>query len=319
MQKYYCCFIFANAKTHAQYTLLLPKSQFCITNLNMTQQYIITISCPDVPNIVASVAGFIAAQGGFILEANQYGDPATQTFFQRIHFQTQATSPPHDELKAKFQAEVGERFKMHWQMHDALRKPRVMIMVSKSSHCLNTLLHRALHKSLNVEVALVASNHPDLQRLVAWYDIPYYHLPIDDGNKQVQESQIKDLANRYHVDLLVLARYMQVLSSDLCEHFVERAINIHHSFLPSFKGAKPYHQAHARGVKLIGATAHYVTSNLDEGPVIEQEVMRVNHKHTAEDLVKAGEETESNVLYRAVRYHTEHRVLLNGSKTVVFE
>jgi formyltetrahydrofolate deformylase len=272
-----------------------------------------------VPNIVASVAGFIANQGGFILEANQYGDPATQTFFQRIHFRCDATTPEYATLKQLFQTQVADHYHMHWRMHDALRKPRVMIMVSKSSHCLNTLLHRAAHKSLHVEIPLVASNHPDLQRLVAWYDIPYYHLPIDDGNKAEQEQRIIELAERYNIDLLVLARYMQVLSGDICAHFVERAINIHHSFLPSFKGAKPYHQAHARGVKLIGATAHYVTGALDEGPVIEQEVMRVNHKHTAEDLVKIGEETESNVLYRAVRYHTEHRVLLNGSKTVVFE
>ena len=285
----------------------------------MNKEYIITISCPDVPNIVASVAGFISNQGGFILEANQYGDPATCTFFQRIHFRMSDESPSQEELQAKFQQEVAEKFAMHWRIHDALRKHRVMIMVSKSSHCLNTLLHRALHNSLNVEIALVASNHPDLQRLVAWYNISYYHLPIDGDNKAAQEQQIKELAQRYHVDLLVLARYMQVLSPEMCAHFHERAINIHHSFLPSFKGAKPYHQAHARGVKLIGATAHYVTSDLDEGPIIEQEVTRVNHKNTAEELVSIGEETESNVLYRAVRYHTEHRVLLNGHKTVVFE
>ncbi len=284
----------------------------------MNKEYIIIISCADVPNIVASVAGFIAAQNGFILEANQYGDPDTGIFFQRIHFRGDAKTPPQQQLSELFQVQVADRYNMYWRIHDALRKPKMMIMVSKSSHCLNTLLHRSLHNSLHVEIPLVVSNHPDLQRLVEWYDIPYYHLPINT-DKATQEQQIKQLASRYNVDLLVLARYMQILSNDMCAHFAERAINIHHSFLPSFKGAKPYHQAHARGVKLIGATAHYVTTDLDEGPVIEQEVMRVNHKHTAEDLVSIGEETESNVLYRAVRYHTEHRVLINGNKTVVFE
>jgi formyltetrahydrofolate deformylase len=284
----------------------------------MSNEYILTISCPDVPNIVASVAGFIAKRGGFILEASQYGDPVTERFFQRIHFSTNPQSPDMQTLKQLFANEVGEKYNMHWNIYDASRKPRLMVMVSKAAHCLNTLLHRAAHNSLQAEIPLVVSNHPDLQRLVAWYNIPYYHLPID-GDKAKQEERIRELALRYDIDLLVLARYMQVLSPQMCEHFAERAINIHHSFLPSFKGAKPYHQAHARGVKLIGATAHYVTSDLDEGPIIEQEVMRVNHKHTAEDLVSIGEESESNVLYRAVRYHCEHRVLLNGNKTVVFE
>jgi formyltetrahydrofolate deformylase len=284
----------------------------------MNNEYIITISCPDVPNIVASVAGFISKQGGFILEASQYGDPTTERFFQRIHFSTKPQSPNMQELRELFAKEVAEQYQMHWNIYDAKRKTRLLIMVSKAGHCLNNLLHRIAHNSLKAEVPLVVSNHPDLQRLVAWYNIPYYHLPVDD-DKLKQEERIRELAARYDIDLLVLARYMQILSPDMCEHFAERAINIHHSFLPSFKGAKPYHQAHNRGVKLIGATAHYVTGDLDEGPIIEQEVMRVNHKHTAEDLVNIGEETESNVLYRAVSYHAEHRVLMNGNKTVVFE
>lgn len=283
-------------------------------------EYIVTISCPDVRNIVASVAGFISRHDGFILESTQYGDPVTNIFFQRIHFRDGHGTPDFTALKAKFQEEVATPYSMHWQLVDALRLPRVMVMVSKASHCLHTLLHRAASGSLKVEIPLVVSNHPDLQRLVAWYDIPFYHLPIEGkGGKALQEERVMELAERYQIDVLVLARYMQVLSAEMCGHFAGRAINIHHSFLPSFKGAKPYHQAYVRGVKLIGATAHYVTQDLDEGPIIEQEVTRVDHKHSIEELVSIGEETESKVLYRAVRYHTEHRVLLNGSKTVVFQ
>ncbi len=282
-------------------------------------EYILTIACPDVPGIVAAVAGFIAAQHGFILESTQYGDPVTTTFFQRIHFRASEQTPEHASLRQRFDEEVGQRFSMDWQMHDALRKPRLLIMVSKASHCLNTLLHRYQNGTLQVEIPLVVSNHPDLQRLVAWHDIPYYHLPIDGKHsKEEQEARVKELAEDNRIDLLVLARYMQILSQEMCGHFSGKAINIHHSFLPSFKGARPYHQAYAKGVKLIGATAHYVTQDLDEGPIIEQEVARVDHTHAIDELVSVGQEIESKVLYRAVRHHCEHRVLLNGHKTVVF-
>ncbi len=288
----------------------------------MTQarrEYVLTIACPDVRGIVAAVSGFISGQQGFILESTQYGDPATSTFFQRIHFAATEQTPHDASLRKLFADEVGTPFKMRYHLHDGLRKPRVMIMVSKASHCLNTLLHRYQSGTLNVEIPLVVSNHPDLQRLVAWYDIPYYHLPIDKRGKEAQEERLLELVESHAVDVIVLARYMQVLSADLCTAFEGRAINIHHSFLPSFKGAKPYHQAHTRGVKLIGATAHYVTEDLDEGPIIEQEVARVDHTYRPEDFVSVGQEIESMVLYRAVRYHTEHRVLLNGNKTVVFK
>lgn len=281
-------------------------------------EYVLTIACPDVGNIVASVAGFIASHDGFILEATQYGDPVTQTFFQRIHFRAGERTPSHDALKGLFVEHVARPFSMHWQMHDAHKRTRVMIMVSKVSHCLNTLLHRYQNNSLPIEIPVVVSNHPDLQRLVAWYDIPYYHLPVESHSKLAQEERVLELAERYQIDLVVLARYMQILSPALCRSFEGKAINIHHSFLPSFKGAKPYHQAHQRGVKIIGATAHYVTQDLDEGPIIEQEVGRVSHTCAVEELVRMGEEIESNVLYKAVRYHAEHRLLLNGNKTVVF-
>jgi formyltetrahydrofolate deformylase len=283
------------------------------------REYILTIACPDVAGIVAAVATFISAQHGFILESTQYGDPDTATFFQRIHFAASDQTPEDAALKKLFAEQIGTPFQMRWHLHDGLRKPRIMIMVSKANHCLNTLLHRYQNGTLKVEIPLVVSNHPDLQRLVAWHDIPYYHLPIDKRGKEAQEERVLELAESHDIDVVVLARYMQVLSPSLCHTFEGRAINIHHSFLPSFKGAKPYHQAHTRGVKLIGATAHYVTEDLDEGPIIEQEVARVDHTYRADDLVSSGQEIESMVLYRAVRYHAEHRVLLNGHKTVVFK
>jgi formyltetrahydrofolate deformylase len=283
-----------------------------------SREYILTIACPDVRGIVAAVSGFIAEQHGFILESTQYGDPVTTTFFQRIHFAATETTPEDTTLRKLFAETIGMPFHMHYYLHDGLRKPRMMIMVSKASHCLNTLLHRYQNGTLKVEIPLVVSNHPDLQRLVAWYDIPYYHLPIEKRGKEAQEERLLELVETNAIDVIALARYMQVLSPELCRAFEGRAINIHHSFLPSFKGAKPYHQAHTRGVKLIGATAHYVTEDLDEGPIIEQEVARVDHTYRTEDLVNSGQEIESTVLYRAVRYHAEHRVLLNGDKTVVF-
>ncbi len=289
---------------------------------NTTSEYFLTISCPDVPGISASVATFIHEHGGFILESNQYGDPETKTFFQRIHFRRDQKddAASFKVLKDEFDDKITKRFKMTVNLHDAATKPKLLIMVSKYSHCLNNLLYHYQNGSLNVEIPAVVSNHPDLQRLVAWYDIPFYHIPIKkvEGGKAKQEEQIKELLDEHNIDLVVLARYMQILSPELSARLSGKAINIHHSFLPSFKGAKPYHQAHAKGVKLIGATAHYVTEDLDEGPIIEQEVKRVDHKYTAEELVNVGQEIESRVLYRAVRYHAEHRVLPNQNKTVVF-
>lgn len=282
------------------------------------RSYILTLSCADVRGIVAAVSGFIAGIDGFISESTQFGDPATGNFFLRMHFSSGPKTPEYEALKTLFAEKVGKPFAMNWQLHDTSVKPKVLIMVSKFGHCLNDLLHRYHSGQLQIEIPAVISNHPDMQRLVAWHDIPYFYFPVDKDKKAQQEAQVWDIAEKYKVDLVVLARYMQVLSDDLCRKLEARAINIHHSFLPSFKGAKPYHQAHARGVKLIGATAHYVTAALDEGPIIDQEVARVNHTHSPEDLVAIGEDIESRVLARAVKYHCERRVLINGTKTVVF-
>jgi formyltetrahydrofolate deformylase len=207
---------------------------------------------------------------------------------------------------------------MDWALHDCRRRPRLLVLVSKQGHCLNDLLFRVRSGQLAVEVAAVAGNHRDLEPLAAASGVPFVHLPVDAATRPAQESALLDLVRRERVDLVVLARYMQILSADLCTALAGRAINIHHSFLPSFKGARPYHQAHARGVKLIGATAHYVTPDLDEGPIIEQDVARVDHAMTPRELVRIGSDIESQVLARAVRRHVEHRVLLNGHRTVVF-
>jgi formyltetrahydrofolate deformylase len=279
---------------------------------------ILTITCPDRVGIVAAVSGFLTAHEGFIIEAAQYGDPDSQRFFQRIVFRRGDHSPSLDEFRQLF-GPIAERFGMDFQMHDAARKTRVAILVSKFGHCLNDLLHRHQSGSLNAEVVTVISNHPDMRALVEWHGIDYHHLPVTAATKRDQEGQIEAILKEKGVELTVLARYMQVLSPELSAVLSGRCINIHHSFLPSFKGAKPYHQAHARGVKLIGATAHYVTDALDEGPIIDQEVASVDHTYTADDYVQIGADIESVVLARALRYHTEHRVLLNGMKTVVFK
>ena len=284
----------------------------------MQNSIILTITCPDRVGIVAAVTGFLSAQGGYITEASQYGDPDSQAFFQRIVFRRGEQSPDLEGFRRLF-APIADSFRMRFQMHDAARKTRVAILVSKFGHCLNDLLHRHQSGTLEAEVVTVISNHPDMRALVEWHGIDYHHLPVTAATKAEQEKQIEAVLARYGVELTVLARYMQVLSPELSAALAGRCINIHHSFLPSFKGAKPYHQAHARGVKLIGATAHYVTDNLDEGPIIEQEVASVDHTYSAEDYVKIGSDIESVVLARAVRYHAEHRVLLNGMKTVVFK
>lgn len=282
------------------------------------QSYILTITCPDTVGIVAAVSGFLTENDAFITEAAQYGDPIARRFFMRIVFQAGALMPPRAELEKKFLA-IAQRFQMIWQLHDGARRPRLLVLVSKFDHCLNDLLYRYRNGSLAVEIPAVVSNHRDLERMVEWHGIPFHYLPVGNDNKRAQEAKILEMVERLQVDLVVLARYMQILSQPMCEALKWRAINIHHSFLPSFKGAKPYHQAHARGVKIIGATAHYVTPDLDEGPIIEQAVERVDHTHTPDDLVAIGRDIENVVLSRAVRYHIEHRVLANGHKTVVFK
>lgn len=282
--------------------------------------FILTISCPDQPGIVHAVSGLLFQHGCNIVDSDQYGDEYTGRFFMRVHFTAAPGGPELGTLKSAF-APVGEQFSMQWELFDAAIKPRVMIMVSRIGHCLNDLLFRAKSGQLPVEIAAIVSNHRDFYQLAASYDIPFFHLPLMNASaeqKAAQEAKVFEVVQDQKIDLVVLARYMQVLSNDLCRKLEGRAINIHHSFLPSFKGAKPYHQAHARGVKLIGATAHYVTAELDEGPIIEQEVERVGHEVTPEQLVAVGRDVECMVLARAVKWHSEHRVLLNGHRTVVF-
>jgi formyltetrahydrofolate deformylase len=283
----------------------------------MTARHILTISCPDTVGIVAAVSGFLAGRGCNIIDSAQFGDRTSGLFFLRIYLASPEGGPSGEELATGF-ADVAERFGMKWRLHDAERPQRLLLLVSKFGHCLNDLLYRYRTGGLNVEIPAIVSNHRDFYQLAAWHNVPFHYLPVNAGNKLEQEARLWEIIEQENIDLVVLARYMQVLSPELCDRLAGRAINIHHSFLPSFKGAKPYHQAFARGVKLIGATAHYVTSNLDEGPIIEQEVERVDHTSTPDDLVAVGRDVESVVLARAVKYHTEHRVLLNGSKTIVF-
>jgi len=281
------------------------------------ETHVLTISCADTVGIVAAVSGFLAGRGLFITESAHYGDEETGRFFMRTVFRLGEGQGPIADLKAAFGA-IAERFGMDWAMRDLAKKPRVLILVSKFDHCLNDLLYRYRTGTLPIEIPAVVSNHPDLQRVVEWHGIPYHHLPVTKETKAEQEAKILEMVDRLSIDLVVLARYMQVLSPAMCAALAWRTINIHHSFLPSFKGAKPYHQAHKRGVKIIGATAHYVTTDLDEGPIIEQGVERVDHTQTAEDFVAIGRDIENVVLARAVQFHVEHRVIANGSKTVVF-
>ncbi|MFG2135447.1 formyltetrahydrofolate deformylase [Streptomyces sp. NPDC048650] len=279
-------------------------------------QYILTLSCPDKPGIVHAVSSYLFITGCNIEDSQQFGDRDTGLFFMRVHFSADA-SVSLEKLRASFAA-VGDSFQMDWQLHRADEKMRVVLMVSKFGHCLNDLLFRSRIGALPVEIAAVVSNHTEFAELVGSYDVPFHHIPVRRDNKAEAEAQLLELVRAERVELVVLARYMQVLSDDLCKALSGRIINIHHSFLPSFKGAKPYHQAHARGVKLIGATAHYVTADLDEGPIIEQEVERVGHDVTPDQLVALGRDVECQALARAVKWHSEHRVLLNGSRTVVF-
>ncbi|MFE4637140.1 formyltetrahydrofolate deformylase [Streptomyces sp. NPDC056773] len=281
-----------------------------------TQQYVLTLSCPDKQGIVHAVSSYLFMTGCNIEDSQQFGDRDTGLFFMRVHF---AADDPVtvEKLRASFAA-IGDTFRMDWQIHRSDERMRIVLMVSKFGHCLNDLLFRHRIGALPVEIAAVVSNHTDFEELVGSYGVPFVHIPVTKDTKAAAEAQLLELVRAEDVDLVVLARYMQVLSDTLCKELSGRIINIHHSFLPSFKGAKPYHQAHARGVKLIGATAHYVTADLDEGPIIEQEVERVGHEVTPDQLVAIGRDVECQALARAVKWHSEHRVLLNGTRTVVF-
>ncbi len=282
----------------------------------MSNTYILTLSCPDRTGIVHAVSGFLLERGGNIEEAAQYNDPATGLFFMRVQFA--CASHDHAALQAELSS-FATGFGMQWQLHAASTPMRTVLMVSKEGHCLNDLLFRWKSGLLPLQIAAIISNHREFYQLAASYNVPFHHIPVTAATKAQAEAKQFEIIQAEGAELVVLARYMQVLSDDLCRKLSGKAINIHHSFLPSFKGAKPYYQAHDRGVKLIGATAHYVTADLDEGPIIEQDVARVDHSRTVEDLTAMGRDTESQVLARAVKWHSEHRVLVNGHKTVIFK
>jgi formyltetrahydrofolate deformylase len=285
-------------------------------------EYILTLSCHDQRGIVHRVSGFLAEHGCNIIDSAQFGDAETQRFFMRVHFAREDEAFSDGALREDF-ARLAATMGMEWALHDAHAKPRVLLMVSKIGHCLNDLLFRYKSGLLPVEIPAIVSNHMDFYQLAASYNIPFHHLPLATGApesaKLAQEARIAELMETHKVDLVVLARYMQILSPSMCERLKGKAINIHHSFLPSFKGAKPYAQAHKRGVKLIGATAHFVTGDLDEGPIIEQDVERVDHAMDSDALTAIGRDVECVVLARAVKWFVEHRILLNGDRTVIFK
>lgn len=279
--------------------------------------YILTFTCPDTIGIVAAVAGYLRDQNYFIEESSHYGDRDTSVFFSRTRFSTNGSNWSEDVFRQGFQR-ISEKFDMQWDVHDASRRPRVVIMVSKHDHCLNDLLYRYRTGTLKMDIPAIVSNHDDLRNLAEWHDIPFHYVPVTADTKQAAEEKLQEILTDTEADLLVLARYMQILSNEMCKSLSGHAINIHHSFLPGFKGARPYHKAHERGVKLIGATAHYVNADLDEGPIIEQTVERVDHTHSPDNLAAVGRDAEAITLARAVKNHIEHRVFLNGSRTVVF-
>ncbi len=275
---------------------------------------VLALSCPDRPGIVHAVTGVLAAHGGNITESQQFGDPGTGLFFMRVQVEIAAQ-------RTALEADLGRLasdFGMNWTLDEVGRKVRTLLLVSKEAHCLTDLLFRGRHGRLPIDVVGVVSNHADLEPIAGFYGAPYHHVPVDPEGKAAAEAALLDLVVRHDVELVVLARYMQVLSNDLCTRLAGRVLNIHHSFLPSFKGARPYAQAHERGVKLIGATAHYVTADLDEGQIVEQDIERVDHADDARELVATGQDVERRVLARAVRWHAEHRVFVNGGRTVVF-
>ena len=281
-------------------------------------QFVLTLSCPDRPGIVSAVSTFLADLGQNIVDAQQFNDMETDHFFMRVVFNPAGHVVPLTGLQSGF-APVAARFGMDWQMRDRAARRRVMLLVSKSDHCLADILYRWRTAELEMIPTAIVSNHPrEAYSNLDFGEIPFHSLPVTRETRREQETAISDLVDRTATDLVVLARYMQILSDELSKKLSGRCINIHHSFLPGFKGAKPYHQAHERGVKLIGATAHYVTSDLDEGPIIDQDVERISHRDAPEDLVRKGRDIERRVLARAIRYHLEDRVILNGRKTVVF-
>jgi formyltetrahydrofolate deformylase len=282
-----------------------------------SHEFVIALSCMEQPGIVHAVSSFLLEHSGNICESQQFDDRRDHRFFMRVQFDVRDPDVRVEALRAGF-ARVADAFRMSWDLQVAGAPTRTLLMVSRFGHCLNDLLFRHRIGALNIEIPAIVSNHRDYEALATSYEIPFHHIPVTPDAKPEAEDALMDLVDSYEIDLVVLARYMQVLSNDLCKRLEGRAINIHHSFLPSFKGARPHRQAHERGVKLIGATAHYVTADLDEGPIIEQDVARVDHAMTPDDLVAVGRDVEAQVLARAVSWHSQHRVLLNGARTVVF-
>jgi formyltetrahydrofolate deformylase len=281
-----------------------------------THHYILTWQCPDTSGVLAKITQSLFEHGAFITETCQYSDPYTETFFSRIAFDDRELNVTIDEFSQALDL-LAKPLHMQYQLRERNNVPNVVIAVSKDDHCLVSLLTKWKAGVLPINIVAITSNHTDCQALAQWHDIPFHHLPIDKSNKAQQEQQLLALYQQYNGDLLVLARYMQILSDELCHSLRGQAINIHHSFLPSFKGAKPYHQAHQRGVKVIGATAHYVTADLDEGPIIVQEVKPINHTFTIEQMVHLGHDLEAAALCQAVKMHAEQRICLNKDKTVI--
>jgi formyltetrahydrofolate deformylase len=288
-----------------------------VDTINRGADFTLTLSCEDRRGIVRAVAGFLDGNGCTIVDSQQFSDEATAQFFMRVHLRSEVGFIETSHLIKEFEP-VALNFGMSWEFHDSSIRARILIMVSKQGHCLNDLLFRLKNDALNAQAVAVVSNHKDFEDLVRWHGLPFHHLPVTPDTKESAEIQLRELMGKYSVDLVVLARYMQILSEDLCRDLLGRAINIHHSLLPSFKGAQPYAQAHARGVKVIGATAHYVTGDLDEGPIIEQAFVQVDHSRSVSELTAIGRDLEAMALARAVQWHAQHRVLLYGKRTVVF-
>jgi formyltetrahydrofolate deformylase len=284
----------------------------------MSNSFIVTLSCPERPGIVNALTSFLLEHQCDITEHQQFDDAESGHLFLRTCFRTDDQSLDLHRLREDF-ARTAAEYQMKWRMHDAETPDRLLIMVSKVDHCLNDLLYRWRTGTLAAEVVVVVSNHHDLRSMVETAGLPFVHIPVTAETKAEAEDQLRDVVDEYHVDTVVLARYMQILSDQLAKELDGRAINIHHSFLPSFAGARPYHQAYARGVKMVGATAHYVTADLDEGPIIDQAVAEIDHRHGADDLVRVGRDSECKALARAVTWHAQHRILLNRNRTVIFK
>jgi len=281
-------------------------------------KFVLTVSCPETNGIVRAVSEFLYQRGATIYEAAQHRDPVIDQFFMRVEFEESASElPAATQLDEDFSA-LAESFSMRWQFHELAKPTRILLAVSKHGHCLNDILHRWESGILPATVAGVVSNHEEMRSLTEWYGLPFYHLPVNSDNKAEQEARLLEIVETERIDLLALARYMQILSGEFCSHMESRIINIHHSFLPGFKGADPYRQAYNRGVKIIGATAHYVTADLDEGPIIEQAVEKIDHNFNIEELRQIGRDAECAAFARALKWHCEHRIIVNGNKTIVF-